>query len=193
MVVERLIIIGGGGHGRSVAEAATLSGQYKVVGFVDDALEAGSQIFNLPVLGVANKLTMYSDLCDKVIVAIGNNTLRESLTAQLFRDGLNLAVVIHPKAIVSPTALIALGCVVMAGAIVGTEAHLGMGVIVNCGAVVDHHAKVGDFGHLGVSACMAGGSRLGRKAWLQAGCALGYGVEVPADTELMPGTALVIN
>lgn len=193
MVVERLLIIGGGGHGRSVAEAATLSGQYEVVGFVDDSLKAGDLIFNLPVLGAINKLTVYSHLCDKVIVAIGNNTLRESLTTQLFRDGFKLAVVIHPKAIVSPTALIALGCVVMAGAIVGTEAHLGVGVIVNCGAVIDHHAKVGDFGHLGVSACMAGGSRLGRKALMQAGCVLGYGVDVPAEAELMPGTALVIN
>lgn len=45
----------------------------------------------------------------------------------------------------------------MAGAIVGTEARLGDGVIVNCAAVVDHHCRVGDFGHLGVNAAMAGG------------------------------------
>jgi UDP-3-O-[3-hydroxymyristoyl] glucosamine N-acyltransferase len=76
----------------------------------------------------------------------------------------------------------------MAGAIVGTEARLGMGSIVNCGAVVDHHATVEDFGHLGVSASMAGGTVLVRGAWMQAGSALGYGVEVAAGEVLLPGT-----
>lgn len=55
----------------------------------------------------------------------------------------------------------------MVGAIVGSEVWLGLDSIVNCGAVrcgavLDHHAQVEDFGHLGVSACMASGTRLGR-------------------------------
>jgi UDP-3-O-[3-hydroxymyristoyl] glucosamine N-acyltransferase len=78
---------------------------------------------------------------------------------------------------------------IMAGAILGTEARLGVGCIVNCGAVVDHHATVEDFGQLGVNASMAGGSLLGRSAWMQAGAALGYGVMVPSGEVLPPGSA----
>ena len=78
----------------------------------------------------------------------------------------------------------------MAGAIVGTKAKLGLGTIVNCGAVVDHHACVEDFGNLGVGDCIAGGTVLGPKAWMQAGCALGYGVTVPSCKVLPPGMAL---
>lgn len=80
----------------------------------------------------------------------------------------------------------------MAGAVIGTEANIGRSVIVNCGAVVDHHACVDDFGHLGVSASMAGGSVLGRGSFMQAGSALGYGVVVPPNTILAPGRALSI-
>ena len=72
----------------------------------------------------------------------------------------------------------------------GTEARLGMGSIVNCGAVVDHHAIVEDFAHLGVKASMAGGTVLGRGAWMQARAALGYGVTVPAGVTLAPGEAV---
>jgi UDP-3-O-[3-hydroxymyristoyl] glucosamine N-acyltransferase len=61
---------------------------------------------------------------------------------------------------------------------------------VNCGAVVDHHAQVHEFGHLGVNACMAGGSVLGALAWMQAGSAIGYGVQLAAGTVLKPGEAL---
>lgn len=89
----------------------------------------------------------------------------------------------------SPSSLIGAGTAVMAGAIVGTEARLGLGEIVNCGAVVDH-STVEDYGHLGVNASMAGGTLLGRSAWVQAGAALGYGVTVPSGLTLAPGDAL---
>ena len=192
----RLLIVGGGGHGRSVAEAAELSGTFDVVGFLDDALPIGQPVLRRVVLGaVANlsQLDSYRVACDQVIVAVGNNTVREKLVKQLIDAGFDIASVIHPRAVVSPSVALGIGSAVMAGAIVGTEAQLGVGVIVNCGAVVDHHAKVGDFAHLGVSACMAGGSILGRNAWLQAGCALGYGVEVAAGAVLTPGIALTAS
>lgn len=190
MAPEKLLIVGAGGHGRSVAEAAMLSGQYMVVGFVDDAAASVSQILDIPVLGTTTDLGVYRTHASKVIVAIGNNALREKLMFTLAQADFEWATVIHPRAIVSPRAHIGAGSAVMAGAIVGTEAHLGCGVIVNCGAVVDHHAQVHDFGHLGVSSCMAGGAQLGRGAWMQAGCALGYGVEVPSGAVLSPGTSL---
>jgi len=112
---------------------------------------------------------------DQVIVAIGNHSVREKLMMPLVALGFDLATVVHPQAILSPSSVLGVGLVVMAGAIVGTAARLGMGSIVNCGAVVDHHATVEDFGLLGVSVSMAGGTVLGRGAWMQAGSALGYG------------------
>jgi sugar O-acyltransferase (sialic acid O-acetyltransferase NeuD family) len=190
MPASRLLIVGAGGHGRSVAEAAMLSGQYVLAGFVDDGMAVGSPIGQTSVLGSTADLKAYAALCDKVVVAIGNNALRESLVTRLVGLGFELTTVIHPKAIVSPSAVIGEGCAIMAGAIVGTEAQLGLGVIANCGSVVDHHAQVHDFGHLGVNACMAGGAILGRKAWMQAGSALGYGAQVPADVVLAAGVAL---
>ena len=190
MPATRMLIVGAGGHGRSVAEAAVLSGQYVLAGFVDDGMAVGSPIGQTSVLGSMADLQAYAALCDKVVVAIGNNALRESLVTHLVGLGFELTTVIHPKAIVSPSAVIGQGCAIMAGAIVGTEAQLGLGVIVNCGSVVDHHAQVHDFGHLGVNACMSGSAVLGRGAWMQAGCALGYGAQVPAGAVLSPGTAM---
>jgi FlaA1/EpsC-like NDP-sugar epimerase len=82
MALERLLIIGAGGHGRSVAEAAMLCGQREVVGPIDDGVEVCSKIWDFPVLGTTADLQLYPPLFDKVIMAIGNNCLRhpESLT-----------------------------------------------------------------------------------------------------------------
>ena len=63
-------------------------------------------------------------------------------------------------------------------------------VIVNAGAKVDHHAVGEDFGHIGAGAVLAGGTKVGARAWLRAGCVLGYGSEVEADRIMPPGTVL---
>lgn len=186
-----LLIVGAGGHGRSVAEAALLPDAGVRLGFLDDgAFADGAKVWELPVLGPAKDFAMYKPQFTHAIVAIGNNILRQRLCDELSACGFVLACVIHPRAIVSPRAQIGSGVAVMAGAIVGTEAQLGRGAIVNSGAVVDHHAQVHEFGHLGVNACMAGGSVLGARSWMKAGAAIGYGVRVPDDHVLEAGTAL---
>jgi sugar O-acyltransferase (sialic acid O-acetyltransferase NeuD family) len=187
--MRRLLIVGAGGHGRSVAEAVLTSGNYDVAGFVDDSAPGLAQVWNLAVFGTTADVSIYRSHADHAIVAIGNNELREALSHKLLAAGFELATVVHPYARVSSRVVIGQGSAIMAGAIVGTEARLGCGVIVNSGAVVDHHAQVHDYGHLGVNACMAGGSVLGRQAWMQAGSALGYGVKVAARAVLQPGTA----
>lgn len=185
----RLLIVGAGGHGRSVAETAQLSGKFQLVGFLDDSTPTNQPILGCPVLGSVVSMARHLNCCDQAIVAIGNNAVREVLIQQLTVVGFRLAQVIHPKAIVSPSAKLSDGIAIMSGAVVGTEASLGLGAIVNSGAVVDHHAVVEDYGHLGVGACMAGGTLLGRGAWMQAGSALGYGVKVSAGEVLKPGEA----
>lgn len=190
MVKPRLMIVGAGGHGRSVAEAAQLTGLFEVVGFLDDSRSIGTKALGWPILGPISSRSEHRRVCDLAIVAIGDNTLRRRLMGQLGEEGFEFASVFHPRAFVSESAVVGPGTSVMAAAVVGTEARLGVGVIVNCGAIVDHHAQVGDFGHLGVNACMAGGAVLGRGAWMQAGSALGYEVAVPDGSVLRPGESL---
>ncbi len=189
--MNKMLIVGAGGHGRSVAEALLAAGSFSIAGFVDDGT-ASDRVMGLPVLGRTADFVRLRGEANHAIVAIGKNELRESLCKRLLAAGFELATVIHPRSIVSPSAEIAAGCAIMAGAVVGASARLGVGVIVNSGAVVDHDAQVMDFGHLGVGACMAGGTVLGCGAWMQAGAALGYGVRVPDGAVLPPGGSLSV-
>lgn len=185
---EPLLIVGAGGHGRSVLELVRLLGTHTPTGFLDDTQSAGSIVMGLPVWGPTSLL---SDLPARgvraVHVAIGHNATREALNAHARGAGLALATLIHPRASVSPSAKLGAGCAVMALAVVGTESVLGDGVIVNAGAVVDHHARVGDHGHLGANATMAGGTSIGVRSWLQAGSAIGYHVRLVDDAVVPPG------
>ena len=187
---KRLLIIGAGGHGRSVAEAVLLRQEYELTAFLDDAVQPGQSVWDWPVWGTTSALADCRGRIDAVVVALGNNKLREALHLRVRAAGLALAIVVHPAAFVSPRATVGEGSVLMAGAVVGTGAELGESVIVNCGAVVDHDCRVEPFGHLGVKAGMAGGTVLGHGAWMQAGSSLGYGVRLPAGRVLRTGEVM---
>jgi sugar O-acyltransferase (sialic acid O-acetyltransferase NeuD family) len=177
---QRLLIIGSGGHGRSVAEAALAGEIYDLIGFIDDCAGHLQTVMGFPVLGHLTNLGQYRHMAAGAIVAIGQNALRERLHHEATHAGFNMVAVVHPKAIVSPSAVIGAGCAIMAGAVIGTQAKLACGVIVNSGAVVDHDAHVHAFGHLGVNAGMAGQSVVGHGAWLQAGSVLNFGEKLQA-------------
>lgn len=185
---EPLVIVGAGGHGRSVLELVRLLGEHTPAGFLDDTQAAGTVVMGLPVWGPTALLAeLPARGVHTVHVAIGHNATRESLNTRARGAGLNLATLVHPRACVSPSATLGAGCAVMALAVVGTEAVLAEGVIVNVGAVVDHHARVGHHGHLGANATMAGGTSIGARAWLQAGSAIGYHVHLNDDAVVPPG------
>ncbi|MBX3611680.1 MAG: acetyltransferase [Hydrogenophaga sp.] len=183
-----LVIVGAGGHGRSVLELVRQLGAYIPAGFLDDTLEPGTEIMGMPVLG---STAVLADLPAKGIadihVAIGHNSTRQALLTRAGSAGLRCATLVHPRAFIAPSATVGSGCAVMAMASVGTEAVLADGAIVNMGAVVDHHARVGPCGHLGANATMAGGTSIGARAWMQAGSAIGYHVHLPDDAMLAPG------
>jgi len=82
MAKTRLLVVAAGGHGRSVAEAAELSAQFEVVGFLDDALPAGEIVLDLPILGPVASMAFYRAAVDQAIVAVGNNAVREELMQQ---------------------------------------------------------------------------------------------------------------
>lgn len=187
---KTLLILGAGGHGKAVAEAALLSGDWQYVLFVDDRWPQLQVSFGFPVVADIAGLASVTGRAQAAIVAVGNNALREQWMDAVSAQGLPLATVIHPRACVSPSAQLDEGCAIMALAMVGVDARLGRGTIVNANATVDHDASLGDFAHLGVGVQIAGGVVVGARSWLQAGCCAGYRVVVREGEHIGPGTAL---
>jgi len=171
-----------------VLELLRADGTYQVQAFLDDQQPPGALVQGHPVWGPTSMLNELS-VCGvhTVHIAIGNNHVRHALSDSASAAHLTLATVIHSKAFVSSSAVLAPGCAVMAHACIGANARLGRSAIINMGAVVDHEAFVGDCGHLGANATMAGGTSIGARAWLQAGAALGYGIHLPDDATVAPG------
>lgn len=182
MSTRTLVVMGAGGYGRSVAEAAAASSAYDVVGFLDDRWPDLEPIWGLPILGRTADLATLRKQASAAVIAIGNNSRRRAVFQLADAAGFDLISVVHPRAIISPSARVGRGVTIMAGAVIGCEVWLGDGVIVSAGAVVDHHGRLEDFSQVSAGASLGGGVSLGPEAWVQEGCALRPSEKIPAGT-----------
>ena len=154
--MSALIVLGAGGHAKVVAEVATLVG-HDVQAFVDEGGErVGTVIHGIPVVG---SLTDVPHL--PVALGIGDNAARLGRYRSLVDAGRTVVTLVHPRAVVSPTATLGAGTVVVAGAVINCDARIGAAVLLNTGSSAGHDCQVGDGAHLGPGGQLAGGVILG--------------------------------
>jgi len=134
-----LLIIGAGSFSPEVEELAGLLG-YTDFAVLDDN---PSTVYCSPVIGTTADIAFFRSKYDTAIVALGNNKTRMKYHEELKRCGYTIPVLIHPTAYVSPTAVIAPGCIIRAKAVVSRDVKLGEATILNVGALIDHHVEIG--------------------------------------------------
>ncbi|MFV5376758.1 acetyltransferase [Acinetobacter calcoaceticus] len=164
-----LLILGAGGHGKSVAEAAYLSGKWNNIVFADDAWPEKTEFYGYPILSNMKHLSEASLKVSAAIPAVGNNMVRQQWFQLLQEADIPLATVIHPSAIISSSARLGSGVSIMAGCIIGVEADIADGVIVNMGTAIDHDVTIGQFAHLSVGVKVTGGKSLAAFEFVPAG------------------------
>jgi sugar O-acyltransferase (sialic acid O-acetyltransferase NeuD family) len=185
--VNKLMILGAGGHGRVVAEIAQLTGKYTDIAFLDD--KAPEATFPYPYVGKCKDFADY--LTDYVFfIAIGNAHIRRRLQTEVEEAGGQIITLIHPAAIISKDVKIGKGTVVMAGAIVNTGAKIGDGVILNTASSVDHDCVVEDFCHVSVGAHLCGTVLLGAGTWVAAGATVINNVTICSDCLIGAGATV---
>lgn len=188
--MRSLLIIGSGGHGRSVLDCALATGEYGEIVFASNEDEPtpipGHEILDERKLAPGD----IQDRFNAVVVAIGENRARLSKVRALLARGISLPAFVHPRAYVSPLASVGAGSVVLAGAVVNAFAEVGAGCIVNTCAVVEHECRLGDGAHLSPGAVVAGGSVVGEGSWLCAGSAIADHVFLPDWSTLAGGSFL---
>lgn len=190
---RRLIVIGAGGHGRVVADAAASMSGSPDIAFLDDSRPAGSTVIGFPVLGgvEAQLPKLQADATSQFVIAIGDNRRRLALYRDCIARGLRPATVVHPGAVVSRHARIGAGSVVLAGAVIHAGASLGEAVIVNTGATVDHDCLLHDGVHLSPGVHLGGQVEIGERSWLGVGVAVRNGIRIAAEVTVGVGASVV--
>lgn len=157
----KLLILGVGGYGQTVADIAEQSGLYEKICFLDDNSNAQY------VIGKYIDYTKYKEWC--IYPAFGNNEMRLSWIERLKKEGLSIPTIIHSSAYVSSKAKIEYGSVVLPHAVINTNCVVEKGCIINCGAIIDHGCVIEQGCHICLGAIVKAENRISKYSKIEAG------------------------
>ena len=155
--MKKLVILGAGGYGRTVADVSEQLGYSTIV--LDDSD---------PVHPLSS-FRFHINPTTSFIPAFGNNAFRMEWINRIEESGGKVATLIHPTAYVSPTATIKPGTVILPHAIVNTDVIVGKGCIINLGAIVDHGCILEEGVHICIGAIVKGENRIEKCSKIEAG------------------------
>ena len=179
-----------------VADIIRLEDAFEVAGFLDsvDVDRHGENFFSARILGGAEQLESLREQGVKhAIVALGDNRARLRLADEFASAGFELAVAIHPRAIVATDVRIGAGTVIAAGAVLNPGCTIGRNVIINTAASVDHDCNIGDGTHVSPGAHMAGNVTIGSCAWVGLGASIIEKVQIGTDAVVGAGAVVIRN
>ena len=159
----RLIILGAGGYGRTIADVAEQTGRFDEISFLDDNSTAPD------VIGKCEEYERFRYGQAAFYPAFGNNESRLKWLYHLREAGCVIPTIIHPTAYVSPTAQVEPGAVILPHAVVNTSCVVKSGCIVNCGAIVDHGCVLEEGAHICLGAVVKAENRIPRCMKIEAG------------------------
>ncbi|QTN24267.1 NeuD/PglB/VioB family sugar acetyltransferase [Rhizobacter sp. AJA081-3] len=187
------ILLGAGGHAKVVLALAQLLG-WQVVGVSDPAIAAQGLLNwrGLPVLD-DQRLAGMAPGSVELLNGVGQTTgggVRQRLFDAFTLRGFRFPALVHPAAIVDPSARVADGVQVMAGAVIQADTQIGANSIVNTRAGIDHDATLGAHVHVAPGATLCGSVQLGDGAFVGAGATVVQGVRLGRGAFLAAGALL---
>ena len=191
---KNLILIGGGGHCKSVIDVAESAG-YNILGILDLAEKVGKHIFDYQVIGTDEDIPDYVGNAEFVITVgfIKNPATRIELFNKVIEAGGEFATIIASTAYVSKYATLGKGTVIMHNAFVNAGAQIGDNCIINTFANIEHDVRIGHHCHISTGAMINGDCTIGEKVFIGSQAVLSNSITVGEEIIVSAGAFVYEN
>ena len=171
----KLLLVGGGGHCKSVIDVIEQQNSYNVIG-CDKNLN-----------------TLFNEYSHAFVTVgqIKSSEIRIKLFSLLETIGFNIPIIISPRAYISRHAIIGKGSVVMHDALINANAIIGENCIINSKALIEHDTKVEDHCHISTGAILNGNVSIGSGCFIGSGSIVKQGISI--EKECLIGMSLSIR
>ena len=190
---RKLLLIGGGGHCRSVLDSILAAGIYDEIGIVDK--DRGSAINGAVFVGNDDGLpALFRGGWKEAFItvgSIGDTALRRRLKALVCGIGFELPVITDPSAVLARDVILHPGVFIGKRAVVNAGSEIGTCAIINSGAIVEHDCRVGSFAHVSPGAVLCGQTTAGDDVHIGAGSVVKQGVQIGAGAMIGAGSVVL--
>lgn len=137
---------------------------------------------------VVQKVCYDVNVKEPLIVSIGSCQVRKSITE---RYKLAYATAIHPSAIISESAQIGEGSVIMPATVINADVNIGKHCIINTKASIDHECIIDDFVHIAPGCTLSGKVCIGEGSWIGVGTCVKQGIHIGKNCMIGAGSVVV--
>lgn len=188
---KNLILIGGGGHCKSIIDVAESVG-YNILGVLDMLEDVGKSVLDYKVIGTDDDIPQYVDKAEFIITVgfIKNPAIRVRIYNKVKEAGGKLATIVASTAHVSRYATLGEGTVVMHKAVVNAGAQIGANCIINTFCNIEHDAVIGDQCHISTGTMVNGDCKVGERAFIGSQSVLANSITVGDDIIIGAGSVV---
>lgn len=194
---DRIILLGSGGHARSVVDVIESMDTYDIYGFVDVAEKGSSAYRGYKMIGHDDNLQeiydsgiRYACVC---VGYLGQGRIRDGIYRRLKQIGFELPVLIDPTAVLARDARVGEGTFIGKKVVVNSKAVVGKMAIINTSAVVEHDCRIGDYCHISVNSTLCGEVHIEDRSFVGAGATVIQKIRVGKDCVIGAGSIVVHN
>lgn len=192
--MKSLILVGCGGHAKSVIELIESTGNWKIHGLIGLQHEVGRKVLGYTVMGTDSDLSNIKKECESALLGLGQITspsFRKKLGIELKEKGFHLPVLISPKAVVSRHAQLGEGTTIGHGAVINAGAVVGANCIINTNALIEHDVQVEDYCHISTGALVNGGAHIGSGSFVGSGAIIREGLKISENSIIGAGKCVM--
>ena len=189
--MKKIAIIGNGEHAYHLKDVIEEDSKFVFGGFIGiDNKEENDYLENQ-----IDKIK--SDGIDCLAIGIGlmpGNSLQiKNIVTNFIKNNFIFPNIIHYSAVVSPSAKLGQGVVVLENAVIKSMANIGDFCIINTSSVVSHNCNIGEYNHVSLGAKMGGNVRIEHNNFLGINCSLKQGIIIGSNVIIGAGAVVIDN
>lgn len=192
---KKILLIGGGGHCKSVLDTLYRTSVYDDIGIVDIAQPYTTKVLNTEIVGEDKDLPILYERGYRyafvTIGSIGNPVVRIRLYKYLLKLGFQIPNIIDPSAVISDYIKLGNGNFIGKNVVVNADTVIGNGTIINTAATIEHDCKIGSFSHLAPKAVLCGSVSLGENVHIGTNTAVIQNVNIVDNVIVGAGSIVV--
>lgn len=194
--MQDLVIIGAGGFGREIEEYIReinrVEPSFNILGFADDEHSALSNYsIQSQIICKLDELEKYRE--SKFVIAVGDPISRELISNRIHNFGSSLQSIIHPSAVISPSASIGDGSIICPLVYIGTNSIVGENVAMNVYSSIGHDSIVKDHCVISPYSALTGNVQIGTSTFIGTGTKFSPGVLIGKRSKTSIGTVVTTN
>jgi sugar O-acyltransferase (sialic acid O-acetyltransferase NeuD family) len=195
MMDNGILLIGGGGHCKSVLDSIITSSDFTDIAIIDTKENSGKEILNRKIIGTDDDLEkLFNEGYKNALItvgSIGDTRLRRKLFDRVKKIGFNIPSIIDSSAIVSENAKLDRGIFVGKNAVINIGAVIGEGAIINTGTIIEHDCVVGEFAHIAPGAVLCGDVVIGENVHIGARAVIKQLIKIGNDSIIGMGSVVL--